>query len=117
MIVLEDASTDDSVEVIESFSRRDMRVRLVRNERNMGVERSVNRFVEMAYSDGHCYAFTYQALGLRKLAGMSVPGTCAFAGWETLQDSVIRAGVPSVGSQWQVPREPATEPVITLMNA
>lgn len=117
VIVLDDASTDNSVEVIESFLRRDPRVRLVRNERNVGVERSVNRLVEMPYTDGHCYGFTYQALGLRKIAGISVPGNCAFAGWETLQDSVIRPGVPSVGSQWQVPREPATEPAITLMNA
>lgn len=28
---------------------------------------------------------------------MPVPGTCTFAGWESLQDNSIRWGVPPVG--------------------
>ena len=48
VIVLDDASTDNSVEVIESIARKEPLVRLVRNERNMGVERSVNRLLEMS---------------------------------------------------------------------
>ena len=38
---------------------------------------------EANYSDGHCYAFTYQYLKIGKLVGMPVPGTCSFAGWAT----------------------------------
>jgi Tol biopolymer transport system component len=52
---------------------------------------------EANYSDGHCYAYSYQALGLGKLVGMPTPGTCTFAGWETLQDNTIRWGVPPLG--------------------
>ena len=51
VIVLDDASTDNSVEVIEKFASRDARVRLVRNERNMGVEWSVNRLFGLAFGD------------------------------------------------------------------
>ena len=52
---------------------------------------------EANYSDGHCYAHMTQAASLNKLVGMPVPGTCTFAGWETLQDPSIRWGVPPVG--------------------
>ena len=37
MIVIDDGSTDDSVEVIGRFAKDDPIVRLVRNERNLGV--------------------------------------------------------------------------------
>ncbi len=52
---------------------------------------------EANYSDGHCYAYAYQALKLGKLVGMPVPGTCTFAGWESLQDNTLRWGVPPLG--------------------
>jgi C-terminal processing protease CtpA/Prc len=52
---------------------------------------------ESNYSDGHCFAFGYEDLKLGKLVGMPVPGTCTFAGWETLQDESMRWGVPPMG--------------------
>ncbi len=57
---------------------------------------SVSLANEANYSDGHCYAFTYKALKLGTLIGMPTPGTCTFAGWETLQDG-LRWGVPGLG--------------------
>lgn len=51
---------------------------------------------EAAYSDGHCYAWAYQQLGIGPLVGQAVPGTCTFAGWEGLQNGV-RWGVPGMG--------------------
>ena len=54
---------------------------------------------EANYSDGHCYVYAYQALGIGKLVGMPTPGTCTFAGWETLADQNARWGVPGVGVQ------------------
>lgn len=75
---------------------------------------------EANYSDGHCFAFSYQDLKIGKLVGMPVPGTCTFAGWEMLQDNTIRWGVPPLGvksaggkylENWQ------TEPDIKVMNA
>jgi glycosyltransferase involved in cell wall biosynthesis len=48
IFIIDDASTDNSVEVIEEIARREPIVRLVRNERNMGVEWNVNRLLQMA---------------------------------------------------------------------
>ncbi|HOC17471.1 MAG TPA: S41 family peptidase [Vicinamibacterales bacterium] len=58
---------------------------------------SVSLANEANYSDGHCYAYTVKALGLGKLVGMPVPGTCTFAGWEMLPDGSTRWGVPPLG--------------------
>lgn len=75
---------------------------------------------ESNYSDGHCFAFSYEDLKLGKLVGMPVPGTCTFSSWESLQDNSIFWGVPPMGvksvtigkylENWQ------TEPDIKLMN-
>lgn len=43
IIIIDDCSTDNSVEVIESFMRHDSIIRLYRNEKNMGVNYSLNR--------------------------------------------------------------------------
>jgi C-terminal processing protease CtpA/Prc len=74
---------------------------------------------EANYSDGHCFAYAYQNLNLGKLAGMPVPGTCTFAGWEALQDSSIRWGVPPLGVKamnGQYLENHQTEPDIKVMN-
>lgn len=74
---------------------------------------------EANYSDGHCYAFMVQDQKIGKLVGMPVPGTCTFAGWESLMDTGIRWGVPPVGvkamngmylENWQ------TEPDVKVAN-
>jgi C-terminal processing protease CtpA/Prc len=54
---------------------------------------------EANYSDGHCFACGYQDLGIGKMLGMPVPGTCSFAGWETLQNEVIRWGTVPVSAK------------------
>ena len=57
---------------------------------------SVSLANEANYSDGHCYAFAYRQQKIGPLVGMPVPGTCTFAGWESLADG-LRWGVPGVG--------------------
>lgn len=52
---------------------------------------------EANYSDGHCFAWAYQAMKVGTLVGMPVPGTCTFAGWATLPDTGIRWGAPPLG--------------------
>ena len=54
---------------------------------------------EANYSDGSCFACGYQQLGIGKLVGMPVPGTCSFAGWEQLQDGQIIWGMVPVSSK------------------
>jgi glycosyltransferase involved in cell wall biosynthesis len=50
VLVIDDASTDDSVSVIEGYAREHPTIRLVRNERNLGVVGAMNRGVELASS-------------------------------------------------------------------
>lgn len=80
---------------------------------------SVSIANEANYSDGHCYAWAYKELQIGPLIGMPVPGTCTFAGWETIEGGV-RWGAPGMGvkdvttgrylENWQ------TEPDIRVMN-
>ncbi|MBI2901278.1 MAG: glycosyltransferase family 2 protein [Planctomycetes bacterium] len=51
VIVIDDASTDDSVAVIESFLPRNPALRLLRNDRNRGAAFSVNRGLQIAAGD------------------------------------------------------------------
>jgi Tol biopolymer transport system component/C-terminal processing protease CtpA/Prc len=82
---------------------------------------SISLANEGNYSDGHCYAFTYQYLKLGKLVGMPVPGTCSFAGWEMLQDGATLWGTVPMGAKvmdgsGRYLENLQTEPDIKLMN-
>ena len=80
---------------------------------------SISMANEANYSDGHCYAYTVKALNLGKLVGMPTPGTCTFAGWESLADGV-RWGVPHSGvkdaTTGKYLENQQTEPDIRVMN-
>ena len=60
---------------------------------------SVAMVNEANYSDGHCFACGYQDLGIGKMIGMPVPGTCSFAGWEGLQDGATTWGSVPVSAK------------------
>src|SRR5258706_6562512 len=51
VLVLDDASTDDSLRIIESYAPQYPALRVLRNERNQGVARSVNRLLKEVRSD------------------------------------------------------------------
>lgn len=51
-------------------------------------------FNEANYSDGHCFACGYTDLKIGKTVGMPTPGTCSFAGWESLPDGTRWGAVP-----------------------
>ena len=51
-------------------------------------------FNEANYSDGHCFACGYTDLNIGKTVGMPTPGTCSFAGWESLPDGGRWGAVP-----------------------
>ncbi len=51
IIVLDDASTDNSVEVVKEFAQRNPLVRLVQNEKNLGVMPNLNKGVQLARGD------------------------------------------------------------------
>ena len=48
LIIIDDASTDDSVDVIKDYARRDPRIRFSQNEKNAGVVVTLNRCLEKA---------------------------------------------------------------------
>ncbi len=51
VLIIDDASTDNSVEVIQRFVERDPIVRLIRNEKNMGNVYNVNKFLQLLQGD------------------------------------------------------------------
>jgi len=48
VIILDDCSTDNSVEVVERFAAEDPIFRLIRNPKNLGVMPNVNKGVDLA---------------------------------------------------------------------
>lgn len=48
LIIIDDASTDDSVAVLKSYARRDPRIRLYQNDKNAGVVATLNRCLAKA---------------------------------------------------------------------
>jgi glycosyltransferase involved in cell wall biosynthesis len=58
ILVLDDASTDNSIEVIESFTRRFGHIHLHRNERNLGAVGNVNKAIDLARGE---YVFSSAA--------------------------------------------------------
>ncbi|MBA4071083.1 MAG: peptidase S41 [Gemmatimonas sp.] len=80
---------------------------------------SVSLANEANYSDGHCYAYAYKDQKIGPLVGMPVPGTCTFAGWESLAEG-LRWGVPGVGvkdaNTGKYLENLQTEPDVRVMN-
>ncbi len=58
VIVIDDASTDNSVEIIRQFAKRDPIVHFVRNKRNMGPIHSINKYLHHVKGD---YIYTAPA--------------------------------------------------------
>ncbi len=50
-IIIDDCSTDGSCAVLEEYARRDPRVRIVRNPRNMGIVYSLNKGIGVCRGD------------------------------------------------------------------
>jgi hypothetical protein len=48
IVVVDNASTDDTPLIVEEYRRRDPRVRSVRNSENVGAQRNLNRCIEVA---------------------------------------------------------------------
>lgn len=48
LLIVDDCSTDSTVEIVEEFALKDARIRLIQNETNQGAGHSRNRAIEMA---------------------------------------------------------------------
>lgn len=75
-------------------------------------------FNEANYSDGHCFACGYTDLNIGTTVGMPTPGTCSFAGWESLPNGVRWGAVPisakNKAGEWLENNE--TKPQIEVKN-
>jgi C-terminal processing protease CtpA/Prc len=75
-------------------------------------------FNEGNYSDGHCFACGYTDLNIGKTVGMPTPGTCSFAGWESLPDGTRWGAVPisakNKAGEWMENNE--TKPQFMVKN-
>ncbi len=75
-------------------------------------------FNEANYSDGHCFACGYTDLNIGKTVGMPTPGTCSFAGWESLPDGGRWGAVPvsakNKAGEWMENNE--TKPEFMVKN-
>ena len=47
-IIIDDDSTDSSIDIIEEYARSSPQIKVVRNDRNRGVIRSINHGLEIA---------------------------------------------------------------------
>ncbi len=55
ILVVDDASTDDSLQVLEAYARKSPLIRVHRNERNLGVVPTMNRGLSLARGDHVCF--------------------------------------------------------------
>lgn len=46
-MIIDDCSTDGSLEIIQSYSNKDDRIKIVKNEQNLGLENSLNKGVQL----------------------------------------------------------------------
>lgn len=50
-IITDDCSSDDSLSIIEEYSIRDERIKIIKNEKNLGLTRSLNNMIKIAKGD------------------------------------------------------------------
>lgn len=51
LLVIDDGSTDATPEIIKKLSQRDVRIRYIRNEKNLGIQRALNRGLREALGE------------------------------------------------------------------
>lgn len=107
IIVLDDASTDESIPVIERFARAHPLIRLYKNETNQGVVAGMNRGLDLARGEYIYYAaaddqilpgFFEQSLRLLS-AHPGAALSCAICEWREIESGLNRHMGVGMGSQ------------------
>lgn len=50
-IIIDDGSTDHSLEIIDSFVKQDPKIKIFKNEKNLGLQKSLNRGIEKSHGE------------------------------------------------------------------
>jgi len=50
-IIIDDGSTDCSLEIIEGYSEKDLRIKVIRNQHNIGIPRTRNKGIDLAQGE------------------------------------------------------------------
>jgi glycosyltransferase involved in cell wall biosynthesis len=95
IIVVDDGSTDNSVEIIEAFRRQHDSIRLIRNETNRGISASVRAGLDVATGDYLLFAasddFALPGLFERSIAALDAhPGAAFFCSGVAMLDAENR---------------------------
>lgn len=51
LLVIDDGSTDKTAEIVKEFSKKDTRIKYFRNERNLGIQKTLNRGLKLAQGE------------------------------------------------------------------
>ena len=114
IIVIDDASTDNSVAVIESFTKKHPIIRLYRNEQNQGVLHGMNRSLELARGEFLYFAAADDKVlpglfekSLHILAEHPQSGLCCSVGewWDPEAGTYWRSGEDFTDHPCHVPPE------------
>lgn len=50
-LIVEDASTDHTLQILQDYAHRDARIKLIQNEQNLGLTKSLNKALKLAQGD------------------------------------------------------------------
>jgi len=54
LIICDDGSTDSSIRIVEEYARKDNRIKVMKNEANMGLTKTLNRMLKVATGEYVC---------------------------------------------------------------
>ncbi|MCZ6782767.1 MAG: glycosyltransferase family A protein [Proteobacteria bacterium] len=97
LLVVDDASSDRTAEVVAAYARSDPRLRLVRNEANLGIPETRSRGVKLARGELIAFLDDDDRARPRRLARQLAhldrnPSCAAVGGWARRMDAQGRAG-------------------------
>jgi len=101
VLVVDDASRDDTVAIVEAFARKDPRVRLVVNSTNQGLVANWNRALDLACGEWIKYLFQDDLLDptcVERLLDAGLRRRCGVVG--CLRDFIFAEGTSSRDRHW-----------------
>lgn len=96
VLVVDDASTDDTVSIAETFARRDARVRVRRNARNLGLVAAWNHCASQAQGEWIKFVFQDDVLAPECVARMLAAGESGSPLVICRREFTVESGVPGV---------------------